>query len=153
MQNTFAANRSRLPRAPIARFFGPAAHLLNPLLIRAAGTRLIPLWAIVRHRGRRSSRTYETPVAIGHNGDALFIPLPFGTTADWIRNVIAARGCIVVWNGREHEMVEPEIVDERLGRAAFNPIEASLLRALGIKGILRLRFAESSQDFHEVTRH
>jgi deazaflavin-dependent oxidoreductase (nitroreductase family) len=140
MQGTATPIGFRPPRAPVARVFGPAAHLLNPVLIRLAGTRWIPLWGIVRHRGRRSSRPYSTPVAIGHRDDALFIPLPFGDTADWVRNVLAARGCVVRWNGAEHEMIDPEVIHAASGLAAFNVVEARLLEAVGIKGILRLRF-------------
>jgi deazaflavin-dependent oxidoreductase (nitroreductase family) len=148
MQATFVA---RTPRAPVARVFGPAARILNPVLIRLAGTRWIPLWAIVRHRGRRSSRWYATPVAIGHRDDALFVPLPFGSTADWLRNVLAAGACVVRWKGVEHRMIDPEIVEFAYGLTAFNPIEARLLQALGIKGILRLRFADASWPVHETT--
>lgn len=149
MNATFVA---RTPRAPVARVFGPAARILNPTLVRLAGTRWIPLWAIVRHRGRRSSRWYATPVAIGHREDALFIPLPFGTTAQWLRNVVAAGECAIRWKGVEHTMVDPEIVDAASGLGAFNPIEAWLLQALGIRGILRLRFADGSQPVHKTTR-
>jgi hypothetical protein len=149
MTATFVA---RMPRARVARLFGPAARVLNPALIRLAGTRWIPLWAIVRHRGRRSNRWYATPVAIGHRDDALFIPLPFGSTADWLRNVVAAGGCVIRWNGVEHPMTDPEILDAASGLAAFNPIEAWLLKGLGIKGILRLRFAGGSRRVHETIK-
>jgi hypothetical protein len=149
MNATFVA---RTQRAPVARVFGPVARVLNPALIRLAGTRWIPLWAIVRHRGRRSSRWYATPVAIGHRDDALFIPLPFGSTADWLRNVVGAGGCVIRWRGVERTMTAPEILDVASGLAAFNPIEAWLLKALGIKGILRLRFADGSQGVHETIR-
>ena len=141
MTRSIASAPVRVQKAPIARLFGPAANVLNPLALRLAGSRAIPVWAVVRHRGRRSGRMFATPVAIGHRGDALFIPLPFGTGADWLRNVRSAGGCVIRWNGAEHEMTDPEIVDEAVGVAAFNAAERWALRRLGIRGILRLRFA------------
>ena len=46
---------------------------------------------VIRHVGRRSSgRTYETPVDIIATDDGLLIALPYGTQADWLRNVLAA---------------------------------------------------------------
>ena len=129
------------PRAPIARVFGPLAGLFNPLVVRVAGSRQVPLYAIVRHRGRRSGRVYATPVAVAHGDGVLFVPLPFGTTADWLRNVLSAGGCDVRWNGAEHRMRSPEVVDADEAAGAFNAIERVALRALGIRAVLRLRFA------------
>src|SRR5947209_3839077 len=96
---------SRAPhrgRAPVARVFGPLTRVFNPLALRFAGSRVMPLYAVIRHRGRRSGRVYATPVAVTRRGDALVVPLPFGSSADWCRNVVAAGECIVRWNGAEH---------------------------------------------------
>ena len=140
MANTIAASRPHDGRVPIARVFGPLARLLNPLVVRLAGSAYLPLWAIVRHRGRRSGRVYATPVAIGHTPDALVVPLPFGPEADWCRNILAAGGCVIRWNGSEHRMIDPEIVEDA-GLPAFAAWERRALSALGIKRFLRMRFA------------
>lgn len=140
---TTTVRRNGVPRAPVARIFGPAARAINPLIAGLAGSRAIPLWAVVRHRGRRSGRMFNTPVAVGHRDGALFIPLPFGTGTDWARNVIAAGGCTIRWKGAEYAMTDPVVLDQEAALPAFNAIEARLLRALGIQGILRVRFAPS----------
>lgn len=134
---------SAVPRAPVARIFGPAARVINPLLMGLAGSRAIPLYALVRHRGRRSGRSFNTPVAVGHKDEALFIPLPFGARTDWVRNVLSAGGCTIRWKGTEYEMTDPVVIDQQAGLPAFNTLEARLLRALGIQGVLRVRFARS----------
>ena len=144
------SRRMRIERAPVARVFGPVAKVVNPLLARVSGTRLIPLWAVLRHRGRRSGRWYATPVAVAWTADSLFVPLPFGTTADWPRNVLAAGGAVIKWKGSEHQMVGPEIVSDS---SAFHPIERRALSLLGIRAVMRLRFApetstQSSQTVH-----
>lgn len=98
----------------------------------------------MRHRGRRSGRSYATPVAIAHAGDHFFIPMPFGSEADWPRNVLTAGGCVIRWKGADHEVIDPEVIDIAAGRHAFNPIEGVFLRSLGIRSILRLREAPRS---------
>lgn len=140
MANSVTTTRMHERPVPIARVFGPLARILNPLLVRLAGSKYVPLWAIIRHRGRRSGRLYATPVAIGHTPDALIVPLPFGADADWCRNVRAAGGCVMRWKGREHQMIEPEIIEDS-GLPAFAMWERSALNALGIRRFLRLRFA------------
>src|SRR2546428_11123259 len=143
MANFVAPTRAHARRAPIARVFGPLARLFNPLAVRLAGSRYVPLWAIIRHRGRRSGRLYATPVAIAHTADALIVPLPFGADADWCRNVLAAGACVIRWKGREHQMIEPEIIEDS-ALPAFAMWERAALRALGIKRFLRLRFPQAT---------
>jgi len=143
MANFVAPTRAHDRRAPIARVFGPLARFLNPLAVRLAGSRYVPLWAVIRHRGRRSGRLYATPVAIAHTADALIVPLPFGAQADWCRNVLAAGGCVVRWKGSEHQTIEPEIIEDS-ALPAFATWERSALRTLGITRFLRLRFAPPS---------
>ena len=143
MANSVAPTRAHDRRAPIARVFGPLARFFNPLAVRLAGSRYVPLWAVIRHRGRRSGRLYATPVAIAHTADALIVPLPFGAEADWCRNVLAAGGCVVRWMGSEHRMIEPEIIEDS-ALPAFAAWERSALSALGIRRFLRVRFAPSS---------
>ena len=143
MANFVAPTRAHDRRAPIARVFGPLARFLNPLAVRLAGSRYVPLWAVIRHRGRRSGRLYATPVAIAHTADALIVPLPFGAQADWCRNVLAAGGCVVRWKGSEHQTIEPEIIEDS-ALPAFATWERSALKTLGITRFLRLRFAPPS---------
>jgi hypothetical protein len=140
MANSVAATRSDEPQAPIARVFGPLARIFNPLFVRFAGSRYVPLWAVIRHRGRRSGRLYATPVAVTHTADALIVPLPFGPDADWCRNVRCAGGCVMRWKGRELQMIEPEILGDS-ALPAFAMWERAALSALGIKRFLRMRFA------------
>ncbi len=143
MAKSVAASRSHERPVPIARVFGPLAGILNPLAVRLAGSRYVPLWGVIRHRGRRSGRLYATPVAIAHTPDALIVPLPFGPDADWCRNVLAAGGCVVRWKGGEHQMIEPEVIEES-ALPAFAAWERFALSALGIKRFLRVRFAPPS---------
>ena len=64
-------------------------YLLNPLMLRLAGKRF---WyaSVVEHVGRRSGKRFSTPVVADRVGDDLYIPLPYGTQVDWVRNIPTA---------------------------------------------------------------
>jgi deazaflavin-dependent oxidoreductase (nitroreductase family) len=85
---------------------GFANQLVGPVLTR------LPGFATVCHRGRRSGREYRTPVKVFRNGTGYIIALPYGSGADWVKNVLAAGGCELMTRGRRLRMVEPTLVDD-----------------------------------------
>jgi hypothetical protein len=62
--------------------------LTNTRVMRTAGSTGTHT-SVIRHTGRTSGRTYETPVDVITTGDGFLIALPYGTRADWVRNVLA----------------------------------------------------------------
>jgi deazaflavin-dependent oxidoreductase (nitroreductase family) len=72
---------------------------------------LVPPWAVILHRGRRSGRSYRTPVLAFRQDRTLVIALLYGEESDWLRNLRAARGGQVVRMGRTFELREPRVVD------------------------------------------
>jgi deazaflavin-dependent oxidoreductase (nitroreductase family) len=146
------------PAAPVqigpSRFvrsvFGPLTGLLNPVIVRLAGRRHVRFAAQIHHTGRRSGRRYVTPASARLAGDTFFIPLTFGNSSDWARNVQAAGGCTIRLNGIDYQAVRPRLVDRELvdreqamqaGRPAFSRVERSTFRALGIRQFLLLQRA------------
>ena len=127
-------------------FFGPLTRLLNPTIRRRAGRPGVPLIGLVYHQGRRSGRTYATPVGVGSTGTAFLIPLTFGADSDWCRNVLAAGGCAIKLRGREYAADQAEVVDDASVRAdlrtAFGAFTRLQLRAMGTHRFLRLRLRE-----------
>jgi deazaflavin-dependent oxidoreductase (nitroreductase family) len=121
------------------------AQAINPLVLRLAGTRLLPLYGVIQHRGRRSGKLFHTPVVVRPTRDGFVVPLPWGEGTDWCRNVRAAGGCIVRWKGRDYPLAQPEVVDAAEARAAFPAVQWAAMRRLGIGQCLRLRFATSSR--------
>jgi deazaflavin-dependent oxidoreductase (nitroreductase family) len=77
----------------------PLTKVLNPATMTMAGRRHVRMAAQVRHVGRKSGRSYVTPVGTGRAGDTFVIPLTFGNQSDWSRNVRAAGGCVVRLDG------------------------------------------------------
>lgn len=117
------------------------AHLFNPIAVTVAGSRFLPFWSLVRHRGRRSGRTYSTPVAARRTVDGFAIPLAFGERADWCRNVLASGSCVVRFGGSDYATVDPVVVDAESGSAAFRSFERFALRLARISRILLVRTA------------
>ena len=110
-----------------------------PLTVRLARSGRIPLWAVVRHRGRRSGKEYATPIAIRPTADGFVLPLPWGEGTDWCRNLRAAGGGVVVWQGAEYEVTGPEVIDVADALPAFNAVLRPIVRMTGIKKFLRVR--------------
>ena len=47
---------------------------------------------MIRHVGRTSRKSYETPVGVYLDDGAIYIALPYGPKTDWIKNLAAAGG-------------------------------------------------------------
>ena len=126
--------------------FGPLTRVLNPLIQRIAGGAHMPVVGVVYHQGRRSGRTFATPVGLGSNGAAFLIPLTFGADSDWCRNVLAAGRCSMKWRGTTYTALEPAVVQDvavRLELArAFDPLQRLAFRLMGMHTFLRLRIAD-----------
>ena len=122
----------------VARTTRAVARTTAPLSRPLAGRRPFPLWAVVRHRGRRSGRSYAVPVAIRAAADAFTIPLPWGQETQWLRNVIAAGGCEIRWRGSDHTATAPRVIGFADAAGAFHPLQRAVMRAAGIQTFLRL---------------
>jgi len=116
-----------------------AARFVNPLTMLVAGRRWMPVVGVLRHTGRRSGRTYATPLGMRRLGDSFVIPLTFSESAAWYRNLVAAGGCEVTYLGRTYTLAEPRVVDYAAAAPAFPRYERLQFRALGINEYLVMR--------------
>lgn len=99
-------------------------HVTNRLLGGVA-TRL-PGFGVVLHVGRRSGRPHRTPVNVFRTSSGYLLALTYGSRAEWVRNVLAARGCDLMTRGRTERLVNPRLFrdDRRAGVPA--PVRAAL---------------------------
>lgn len=81
----------------------------NPRVMRTAGTAATET-SVIEHVGRTSGRTYGTPIDVIETPTGLAIALPYGTRADWVRNVLAAGSATVVTQGERVGVDRPAIV-------------------------------------------
>ena len=71
---------------------------------------LVPPWAVIVHRGRRSGRQYRTPLFAFRRGRTLVIALLYGEESEWLRNLRKAGGH-VIRAGRTFAVGPPEVVE------------------------------------------
>ncbi|GAB2683640.1 nitroreductase family deazaflavin-dependent oxidoreductase [Nocardia thraciensis] len=73
-----------------------------------------PGWAVVVHRGRKSGKTFRTPLWAFRRRGGYVIALTYGPQSDWVRNVLAAEGCELESRWRRYEVGNPQVYrDER----------------------------------------
>lgn len=120
---------------------GTISRRFNPVILALAGRRHVRLFAVLYHKGRRSGRDFTTPVTALATSDGFVISLTFGEGADWYRNVRAAGGCVLRWNGSNYTLVDPEVIDWAAAQPAFNAVERLLVPLIGIDQFVRLRHA------------
>lgn len=105
-------------------------RVTNPIQRRWAG--VIPLHGIIEHTGRRSGRTYRTPVLAFVHGDRVAFLVGYGLQSDWVRNLLAAGHGGLEHRRRHYTMSEVSLVRSPDGRALL-PLPLRLLS--GVFGI------------------
>ena len=110
---TASAEVSRPSDVPrfVDRIIRPLTHLLNPLILRIAGGRWVPMFSLLHHRGRKSGRIYATPVTAFPRGGWFWFGLAFGENSGWARNVIAAGDADLRYRGTDYHLVDASVVE------------------------------------------
>lgn len=80
---------------------------MNPVVRPVA--RYLPGFSIIKHRGRKSGKPYETVVTAYTKGSVLAIALGHGK-ADWVKNVLAAGEGDVHFIRRDVHITNPRIL-------------------------------------------
>ena len=113
----------------------------NPYQMRKAGTPGAYA-SFIRHVGRRSGRSYATPVAAEPTNDGFVIAMVYGSNTDWLRNVLASGSATIEHEGRAYPVGRPEIVLLDEVEEAFGPKELRTLRRYRVTQCLRVRGIE-----------
>ncbi len=127
-----------IPRE-VARF---NRRVTNHVTRRIAGW--LPGFAIVSHTGRRSGRTYQTPVNAFRGGGGYRIALTYGAETDWARNVVAAGGCAIESRGRRVALTDPRIISDPDRRWA-PPVVRQVLGLIGASEYMQLTAADATR--------
>jgi deazaflavin-dependent oxidoreductase (nitroreductase family) len=99
--------------------------------------------SIIRHVGRSSGRAYETPVDIIPAPDGVLMALPYGTRADWLRNVLAAGSATIVSRGESFSVDQPIIAATA---EVASHIAARTLRTLRLFGVTECLHVRRTAD-------
>ena len=111
---------------------------MRPLALRSAGKEGSST-SVVRHVGRRSGRTSETPVIAVKHDDSFLIALPYGKRTDWLKNVLGKGSAAIVTNGHTYEVDQPEVISMAEATAYFGPREQRMHRQFHVDAALQVR--------------
>jgi deazaflavin-dependent oxidoreductase (nitroreductase family) len=118
-------------------------RFVNPGQMRTAG-RPGAYAGVIRHVGRRSGQVYETPVGPFPTEDGFVIALPYGTSSNWVRNVLAAGRATLVVEGETVELDDPEVVPLSQVLDDLPEKERRSLRVFRVEQALRAHRSEAA---------
>lgn len=114
-------------------------HVTNPIQRMWAGW--APGFGILEHTGRKSGKTYRTPLNVFTTDDGVAILLSYGPDRDWLKNITVAGGGTLTRRGQTFRVTDPRVVsrEEAAGhvtgraRRAFGkiPFEQAVLLTRG----------------------
>jgi len=111
---------------------------MRPLALRSAGKQGSST-SVVRHVGRRSGRTYQTPVIAARHDDTFLIALSYGQRTEWLKIVFDKGAATIVTNGHTYEVDRPEVIPMAEATAYFRPREQRMHRQFHVDAALQVR--------------
>jgi deazaflavin-dependent oxidoreductase (nitroreductase family) len=102
-------------------------------------------FSLVRHVGRKSGTTYETPIIVAKTKEGFIAELTYGEKVNWYRNIVAAGGCDLVVGGVQHRVIAIEPYPSDAGRRAFKFPARLVLTLLRREEYRLLRTADHAQ--------
>lgn len=101
---------------------------INPIAVPLA--RFLPGVTVIKHRGRKSGRQFETAVSAYRKGDTVAIMLAHGKT-NWVKNVLAAGEADIRLGRHDVRLVNPRIVEAGRNEPSL-PLAARLAARRGV---------------------
>ena len=126
-------------RTRVWRFRRLVNRYVNPIARPVA--KKLPAFAILTHAGRKTGRTYQTPINVFRQGDDYFFLLTYGSDVQWVKNVLTAGSCSIETRGRVVELVEPELITDPELRPAPPHVRFVERRIAGVTQYLRMHAA------------
>ncbi|WP_067538331.1 nitroreductase family deazaflavin-dependent oxidoreductase [Nocardia crassostreae] len=103
-----------------------------------------PGWAVIVHRGRKSGRTFRTPLWAFRRDGGYVIALTYGSESDWVRNVLAACGWELVARGHRYEATNPAVYRDETASAMPMVIRFMLRYVLRVPEFLSIDVAQDA---------
>jgi deazaflavin-dependent oxidoreductase (nitroreductase family) len=123
-------------RTRMWQFRRVATRYVNPVMGHLV--RRLPGFGLVTHQGRRTGRTYRTPVNVFRRGDTYLFFLTYGADAAWVKNIRAAGSCSLETRGRVVTLVDPEVITDPELRVAPPVVRLIERRVAGASQYLRM---------------
>jgi deazaflavin-dependent oxidoreductase (nitroreductase family) len=110
-------------------------YIFNPFSRLFAGH--LPMFGIIRHRGRKSGQLYRAPVNVFRDGDDYIVALTYSSQVQWVQNVLAAGGCELETGGRLVRLTDPELFVDPQRRLMPFPVR-QFLALMNVTEFMRL---------------
>ena len=85
-----------------------------------------PGFGILTHVGRKSGKTYRTPVNVFRAPNGFVIALTYSSQSEWVKNVLAAGGCELRTRGKKYQLLSPSVVRDPTRRRFPIPVRIVL---------------------------
>ena len=127
-------NRKLFKNRTLLKIMGPYMTFTR----KTGGSASSP-FALLIHVGRKSGRVHETPLGACAFKDGFLLPLAYGPSVDWCRNVMTAGTCTLKWRGQEYALERPEIITDPEAMRAWPLSQRFWLRIGGVHQFLWVR--------------
>lgn len=124
-------------KGPLQSALRKLTQITRPLALRSAGGARSAT-SVVRHVGRRSGRSYRTPVVAVEAERSVYIALPYGERTDWAKNVLANGTADISTSGRTYAVDRPRVVPMAEVTRFFGPKEQRLHRRFHVETAMQL---------------
>jgi deazaflavin-dependent oxidoreductase (nitroreductase family) len=98
-----------LVRFPDKRLRAKVIKPFNKVILLVAGRRFSPT-PLLTHTGRRSGRTFQTPLGAYPYRGGFALALAYGTDVDWYRNITASGHATLRRYGHDYALERPELI-------------------------------------------
>jgi deazaflavin-dependent oxidoreductase (nitroreductase family) len=86
----------------------------------------LPGFGILTHVGRKSGKVYRTPINVFRTSNGFIIALTYSSQSEWVKNVLAAGGCVLKTRGKEYRLSTPRVVRDPMRRRFPIPVRLAL---------------------------
>lgn len=107
---------------------------------------------VLRHVGRRSGETHETPLGIERTDDGFVIAIVYGERTQWVKNVLASGSAEIMLDGHTYPVARPEVVPIEVANAWIPERDQRVSSLVGVTGALRLYHASVAESTGGATR-
>lgn len=96
---------------------------------------------VLRHVGRSSGKAYRTPLDAHRVDGAYIFILVYGSRSDWVKNALAAGTATLEVDGKELELITPEVITKEQAWQQLPATTKAPPNALKVSEYLRMEIA------------
>lgn len=113
-------------------------QIFNPLTLRKEHN-----WALITHNGRKTGKSYTTPVEAIRVPGGVAVFLMYGRNTDWAKNLLATGSGVILMEGKPFGLSDPRIVQLADIKDEFPPNLKQPPSLLRVKELIRFNTDEN----------